>query len=378
MLYAIAFAVILLASFLFAMLGLGGGFIIAPILIWMGFRTKAAVPSEESYACSGRSHILEARELKKSFDGVKALDGVSFAVWQGELFGFLGPNGAGKTTTINILTGLARQDSGSIRIGGVECTGNPKAAQHLIGVVPDESNLYPELTGFENLCFSGALYGMRRDDRRRRALALLETFGLSDAANRKFGGYSKGMKRKLTIAAGIIHHPRILFLDEPTTGIDVASARQIRQLIADLHRAGTTIFLTTHYIEEAERLCDRIAFVVSGQIVRIDTMVELLKPIHQRNVMLFSVSRFSADLIGVLTSAFPNLEFHAPAVGDQVRVESEEPIRVGPLVRFFEDQGVEVIEARRVRPSLEEVFVRITGVEAEAMRREKEKAGGRA
>jgi ABC-2 type transport system ATP-binding protein len=186
------------------------------------------------------------------------------------------------------------------------------------------------------------------------------------------------MKRKLTIAAGIIHHPRILFLDEPTTGIDVASARQIRQLIADLHRAGTTIFLTTHYIEEAERLCDRIAFVVSGQIVRIDTMVELLKPIHQRNVMLFSVSRFSADLIGVLTSAFPNLEFHAPAVGDQVRVESEEPIRVGPLVRFFEDQGVEVIEARRVRPSLEEVFVRITGVEAEAMRREKEKAGGSA
>lgn len=319
--------------------------------------------------------MIAAKELKKSFDRVKALDGVSFSVQQGELFGFLGPNGAGKTTTINILTGLARPDSGSIWISGVECTSNPKAAQRLIGVVPDESNLYPELTGFENLCFSGALYGMRKDDRQTRALALLDTFGLADAADRKFVGYSKGMKRKLTIAAGIVHQPSILFLDEPTTGIDVASARQIRQMIADLHRAGTTIFLTTHYIEEAERLCDRIAFIVSGQIVRIDTVAELLQPIQQRHVMVLSFSRFFTDLIGVLTSAFPTLGFQTET-GDQVRVESEEPIHVGPLVRFLEHRGIEVTEARRVRPSLEDVFVQITGIEADAMRKEKEKAGG--
>ena len=320
--------------------------------------------------------LLEAKELKKSFNGTRALDGVSFAVKEGELFGFLGPNGAGKTTTINILTGLARADSGSVWISGAECTGNLKASQHLIGVVPDESNLYPELTGFQNLCFSGALYGMRKEDRQLRARGLLESFGLSDAADRKFAGYSRGMKRKLAIAAGIVHQPPILFLDEPTSGIDVASARQIRQLIADLHRAGTTIFLTTHYIEEAERLYDRIAFIVSGQIVRIDTVAELLQPMEQRHVMLFSVSHFSTDLIRVLASTFPDLGFAIHSGNNQIHVESKEPIRVGPLVRFLEDRGIEVAEARRVQPSLEEVFVRITGIEADAMRREKEKTGG--
>lgn len=147
---------------------------------------------------------------------------------------------------------------------------NPKAAQRLMGIVPDDSNLYPELTGFENPCFCGALYGLRNSARQARARELLDAFGLAEAAGRKFGGYSKGMKRKLTIAAALIHESEILFLAEPTTGIDVAAARQIRLLLAGLRRAGTTIFLTTHYIEEAERLCDRIAFIVSGRIVRID------------------------------------------------------------------------------------------------------------
>jgi len=213
--------------------------------------------------------VIEVSEVAKRFGDVVAVDSVTFDLRQGELFGFLGPNGAGKTTTINILTGLARPDAGSIRIAGIDCTHRPRAAQHLIGVVPDESNLYPELTGFENLCFCAALYGLGRGERHTRARELLNTFGLAEASDRRFGGYSRGMKRKLTIAAGIIHKPAILFLDEPTTGIDVASARQLRQLIADLHGTGTTVFLTTHYIEEAERLCNRVAFIVSGRIVRI-------------------------------------------------------------------------------------------------------------
>ena len=210
---------------------------------------------------------IKVQGLAKRFGDVQAVNAVDFEVNSGELFGFLGPNGAGKTTTINMLTGLARPDAGLIRIGGIDCTRNPRAAQHLIGVVPDESNLYPELTGFENLCFCAALYGIGKTERQGRARQLLQDFGLTPAAQRKFGGYSKGMKRKLTIAAGIVHRPQILFLDEPTTGIDVASARQVRQLIAELHRNGTTIFLTTHYIEEAERLCGRIAFIVAGRIV---------------------------------------------------------------------------------------------------------------
>ena len=318
---------------------------------------------------------IAVEDLSKRFAEVEAVSEISFSVRQGELFGFLGPNGAGKTTTINMLTGLARPDSGQIRIGGIDCTGKPRAAQHLVGVVPDESNLYPELTGFDNLCFCAALYGIGKAERQTQARALLESFGLTNAADRKFGGYSKGMKRKLTIAAGIIHKPAILFLDEPTTGIDVASARQLRQLIADLHRAGTTIFLTTHYIEEAERLCNRIAFIVSGRVVRIDTVEHLVQPIKEKHVLQISCMNTPNDMQDELSEFFPALEFIIPENG-VIRVEADKPVRVGPLVRFIEDHGAEVSEARRIRPSLEDVFVRITGIEADAMRKEKEKKGG--
>jgi len=313
--------------------------------------------------------------LAKSFDGVRAVAGIDFAVRRGELFGFLGPNGAGKTTTINMLTGLARADSGSIRVGGVDCTKNPKAAQHLIGVVPDESNLYPELTGFDNLCFCAALYGLGKAERQKRARRLLDAFGLAEAANRKFAGYSRGMKRKLTIAAGVIYDPEILFLDEPTTGIDVPSARQIRQLIADLHRTGTTIFLTTHYIEEAERLCGRIAFIVAGRIVRIDTVEDLVQPEKEKHIMEIAVATAVPDMLQKSAAMFPDLEFEATGQRS-IRIRAGGPIHVGPLVRFFEDQGIEVTEARRMRPSLEDVFVRITGIETDAMRKDKEKSGG--
>jgi ABC-2 type transport system ATP-binding protein len=332
----------------------------------------------ESIPTTGvQDSLIEVVKLTKKFDDVTAVNEISFSLHQGELFGFLGPNGAGKTTTINMLTGLSRPDSGTFRVAGQDCTENPKAAQHLIGIVPDESNLYPELSGFDNLCFCASLYGIRKSERQERARELLETFGLKEAADRKFAGYSKGMKRKLTIAAGIIHRPQILFLDEPTTGIDVASARQIRQLIADLHRAGTTIFLTTHYIEEAERLCERIAFIVKGRIVKTDSVRNLLQPLLGRQVMLISISSAANDLSGKLATAFPNYEFQSIS-SEQVRIESVEPISLGPLVRFIEEQKVEVKEARRIGPSLEDVFVGVTGIEANVLKKEAEKKGGAA
>jgi ABC-2 type transport system ATP-binding protein len=323
---------------------------------------------------SENSIAIEVSNLTKHYGEVLAINDISFTVKKGELFGFLGPNGAGKTTTINMLTGLARLDAGKINISGIDCTHNPKAAQHLIGVVPDESNLYPELTGFENLCFCAALYGMRKDERQKRARELLETFGLTEAADRKFAGYSKGMKRKLTIAAGIIHKPPILFLDEPTTGIDVASARQVRQITANLQRVGTTVFLTTHYIEEAERLCERIAFIVNGRIIKTDTVTNLLQPVQGKHVMLLSVSNGGPKLCDDLTPAFPSYCFQ-DAQG-QIRIESTLPINIAPIVRFLEERGIEVTEARRYLPSLEDVFIEVTGVEAGLMRKEKEKAGG--
>ena len=321
-----------------------------------------------------KNPIIEALDLKKSFGDVEAVSGIAFSVRQGELFGFLGPNGAGKTTTINILTGLARSDSGTVRIAGMDCTAKPRSAQHLIGVVPDESNLYPELSGFENLCFCGALYGMNKQDRESRAKELLENFDLVKAANRKFAGYSKGMKRKLTIAAGIIHKPEILFLDEPTTGVDVASARQTRAIIQDLHSSGTTIFLTTHYIEEAERLCDRIAFIVSGRIVKTDSVEKLLQPLQGKHVVQISCVNTPEGLLEEIQKTFPGFRFSI-LQAKEIRVEAFETIPVGVIARFLEDRGAEVLEARRVRPSLEEIFVEITGLATEAMRGENGNGG---
>ncbi len=319
--------------------------------------------------------IISVAGLTKRYGPVTAVDGISFQVERGELFGFLGPNGAGKTTTINILTGLAKPDAGTIRIDGLDCTRDPKAAQHLTGIVPDESNLYPELTGFDNLCFCAALYGMRKDERKHRARELLEVFGLAEAAGRKFAGYSKGMKRKLTIAAGLIHRPSILFLDEPTTGIDVASARQIRQMIQGLHGNSTTIFLTTHYIEEAERLCDRIAFIVNGRIVRVDSVPNLLEPLQSRHVLLLTIPGAGQQLAGQLAAAFPGYDIQAPAK-DQLRLEAEAAIPLGRLVRFIEEHGMDATEARLLRPSLEDVFIQVTGLEASLMKKEKERSGG--
>lgn len=320
------------------------------------------------------NNIIEVEDLTKSFDGTKAVDGISFSIMAGELFGFLGPNGAGKTTTINMLTGLARPDDGSIKMSGMDCRRKHRAAQHLIGVVPDESNLYPELTGFDNLSFCGALYGMPRQTRQSKAWELLEIVGLKEAANRKFAGYSRGMKRKLTIAAGIIHNPEILFLDEPTTGLDVASARQLRQLISDLHKSGTTIFLTTHYIEEAQRLCDRIAFIVSGRIVKIDTLENLLQPFQGKHVVRIVCANTQNDIRHKLPESFPEMNFIF-SQQSIIRIEADKTILTGAVVRFLEEQGVEVFEARRITPSLEDVFVEITGIEADAMKKEKEKSG---
>ncbi|MFW5880727.1 MAG: ABC transporter ATP-binding protein [Spirochaetota bacterium] len=318
------------------------------------------------------NQLIEVRGLCKSYGEVRAVDGIDFAVAEGELFGFLGPNGAGKTTTIDVLTGLGRSDSGTVRIGGIDCSRNPKAAQHLMGIVPDESNLYPELSGRDNLEFCGSLYGMPAKEREARAGELLDRFGLEYAAGRRFGGYSKGMKRKLTIAAGIVHSPPLLFLDEPTTGIDVASARDIRRLLAELNGAGTTVFLTTHYIEEAERLCDRIAFIVGGRIVRTDTVDVLIEDARHLHVVHITVDARADELASTISSRFDGVAC-VPESDREIRIESSAPVSVGPIIRMIEEHGVEVYEARRLRPSLEEVFVRITGIESKMMNQEKER-----
>jgi len=318
---------------------------------------------------------IVVEDLVKRYGRLTALDGISFTVHRGEFFGFLGPNGAGKTTTVRILTGILPPDSGQARINGYDITRDEIAAKGAMGIVPEMANVYIDLTAWGNMMLMGELYGVPRRVRRQRAQQLLTEFGLWERRNDRARTFSKGMRQRLLLAMALVNAPQILFLDEPTTGIDVSSARQIRRLIAGLHSRGTTIFLTTHYIEEAERLCQRIAFIVKGRIVEINTLAELLQPVQQKQAMLISVSNPGDGLWGKLAAAFPDLEFHAVS-SDQVHVESARPIGIGPLVRFIESSGAEVMEARRVRVSLEDVFVRITGIELDAMTKEKEKTGG--
>jgi ABC-2 type transport system ATP-binding protein len=318
--------------------------------------------------------IVEVNQLTKKYGDLTAVDRVSLSVHEGEIFGFLGPNGAGKTTTINLLTGLARATSGAARISGFDCAREIKKAQAIMGIVPDESNLYEEFDGFENLSFCAALYGMQKDEREKKAKELLQQFGLAEAGKRPFRAYSRGMKRKLTIAAGIIHDPKILFLDEPTTGIDVASARQIRQLIQNLNQKGTTIFITTHYIEEAERLCKRIAFIVSGKIVRIGPLEELMREVQQENVVQLAFADGVSNLKTSLQEDFPDVVIEVPS-NQTIRFRSTRQLNLTPLMRFFEQRNLPVYEARIMRPSLEEVFVKITGIELEKMKQEKEGKG---
>jgi ABC-2 type transport system ATP-binding protein len=318
--------------------------------------------------------ILEVDQLTKKYGDLTAVDRVSFSVREGEIFGFLGPNGAGKTTTINVLTGLARATSGSARVAGYDSARDIKKAQQIMGIVPDESNLYDEFNGFENLTFCAALYGMQKDEREKKAKELLQQFGLAEAKKKPFRAYSRGMKRKLTIAAGIIHDPKILFLDEPTTGIDVASARQIRQLIQSLNQKGTTIFLTTHYIEEAERLCKRIAFIVGGKVVRIGHLEELMREVQQENVVQLAFSDEVSNLKPSLQESFPEVIVEVPG-NQMIRLRSSRPLNLTPLMGFFEQKNLPVYEARIIRPSLEEVFVKITGIELQKMKQEKEGKG---
>ena len=318
--------------------------------------------------------IVSVTNLSKRYGNFTAVNGISFSISRGEIFGFLGPNGAGKTTTINMMIGLARPSGGSVEIDGIDAVKNVKKAQSIMGIVPDESNLYDEMDGFDNLCFCGSLYGMRKAEREQRAKALLEQFDLTKAGKRPFKAYSKGMRRKLTIAAGIIHRPEILFLDEPTTGIDVESARQIRHLLLELKQSGTTIFITTHYIEDAERSCYRIAFIVGGNIVANGTVPELMQSVSHGYAIRLTADQTLEPFAGDLQKRFDGCTVKVDA-DYEVSLLCEERIPLSPVLQYLDIKGVSVFEAKEMRPTLEDVFVKITGIEAEKLKKEKEKGG---
>ena len=227
---------------------------------------------------------IEVENLSRSFNSLRAVDNISFSVNAGEIFGFLGHNGAGKTTTIRMLSGQLRPSSGGGRVAGCDIVTEQQQLRPLIGVVSEHQNLYERMSGRENLEFAARLYGIDTA----RIDGALKQVDLLDRAKDKVQNYSNGMKQRLLIARSILHGPKIVFLDEPTRGLDPIVGREIRRLIVDMSKEGTTIFLTTHYMEEADQLCDRVAFLSEGRIVALDTPDKLKTAHgkHQVNVTL--------------------------------------------------------------------------------------------
>ena len=223
--------------------------------------------------------FLTAQELHKSFNEHKAVDGVSFTIYKGEIFGLLGPNGAGKTTTIRMLSTVLEPDSGDVTIGGYSVRRDANAVRSLIGVCPQELALYEELSAFDNLVFFGRMVGLDGKEARAQAAARLELLGLAQRAKGRVDKFSGGMKRRVNLAVSLMGHPELLFMDEPTVGIDPQSRNNIYDTIEGLRDKGMTILYTTHYMEEADRLCDRVAIMDGGCIIAMDTPRELRRQI---------------------------------------------------------------------------------------------------
>ena len=310
--------------------------------------------------------------LTKRFGDLTAVDHVSFEVRRGEIFGFLGPNGAGKTTTIRMLVGLTMPTEGTAIIDGYDIRSEILEVKRRVGVVPEASNLYDELSVEDNLLFIAGLYHVPRLKRKERVRELLKSFNLWDRKDTKFGKLSKGLKRRLTIAASLVHHPRIIFLDEPTTGLDVMSARSLRLLLKDLRETGVTIFLTTHYIEEADQLCDRIAVIVKGKIVTIDTPENMKSMVQDIPVI---EALFDSPINKSMIRDFSILE-EAWIEGNRIRIFAGEVTEVlEALINFATTYKLKIVGVNTVKPGLEEAFVKLTGLKPEIMRLEKERGG---
>ncbi len=302
---------------------------------------------------------VEVRDLVKVYQGgVRAVDGISLSVEEGEVFGFLGPNGAGKTTTVRILTTLLSLTEGEAYVAGHDVTRHPDAVRNAIGVALQEAGIDALQTGREFLQLQSRLYAIA--DPVARADELLEVVGLTDAAERRIGSYSGGMKRRLDVAAALVHRPRILFLDEPTTGLDPASRNQVWAEVRRLNESGTTIFLTTQYLEEADALCGRLAIIDGGRIVAEGTPDELKSGIAE-DVIHVTLSDGREDEAFAMLDAAESV-VRVQRSGRQLDAYVKNGAAAVPrFVRAFDEAGLELAEISLRRPTLDDVFLRATG-----------------
>jgi ABC-2 type transport system ATP-binding protein len=301
-------------------------------------------------------NAIEAGHLFKRFGTVTAVNDVSLTVREGETFGFLGPNGAGKTTTIRLLTGVLTPDAGTVQINGIDIHRHPLDAKMQMGVIPESSTVYGDLSAEQNLHLSGKMYGMPRALRDKRIDEILSRLGLSEKRRNPVRTFSKGMKQRVSIACAIIHRPRVLFLDEPTSGLDVQSRRLVIDTIRQMNEGGSTIFLTTHNIEEANTLCRTVCIINKGKIVAQDSPERLKKMFDTTQSVEVSFDRtvtqdlFAAE--GIL---------RAEPCGDKWRLYTDNPDRVLKyIVERAKRESIGITSLATSGPSLEEAFVQIT------------------
>lgn len=303
---------------------------------------------------------LIAKDIYKSYDDIQAVNGVSFQIPQGEVFGLLGPNGAGKTTLISILTGLFEPSQGNVFIDGEDIKRNKLNAQAKIGFVPQELALYPSLSARDNLLFYGRIYGLHEKRLRERVAYVLELVDLTERAKDSIDTYSGGMKRRINMAVGLLHEPELLFLDEPTVGVDPQSRNAIYESVRALNQAGMTIVYTTHYMEAAERLCHRVAIMDEGKLIALDTPQALihnlggglvLLELHPEHFSTITEQGKQIPAVKNITQQDGKLVIHAHQVQHALVGILEIISKIGARIK-----SVEVLE-----PNLEAVFLHMTG-----------------
>ena len=308
-------------------------------------------------------NAIEVANLAKRFGSLIAVDHISFEVKKSEIFGFLGPNGAGKTTTTRLLTGLIKPDEGAAKVMGDDIAREPLQAKQVMGIAPEMSNAYVDLTAWNNLMLIGELYGVPKAKRVERAENLLEKFGLLNRRDSLVRGFSKGMKQRVLLCMALINDPCMLFLDEPTSALDVESAKLIRETIVELNKAGTTVFLTTHNMEEANLLCDRIAIINRGRIAAIDTP-EILKT-KSKSLQSVEVSfdrSVNFEDLGLISGAK-----QVKKMGDKYKIYTEDPTEaLEGVMNYAQSRHLRIITLNTLAPSLEDVFLELTQVKQEA------------
>jgi ABC-2 type transport system ATP-binding protein len=306
--------------------------------------------------------MIEVSDLRKQYGDLVAVDGVSFTVANGQIFGLLGPNGAGKTTTISCVSGLLKPTGGRALVMGHDVVRDAKSARQHLGVVPQELALYEDLSAAGNLSFWGAAYGLSGDLLRRRVAEVLELIGLADRARDHAGTFSGGMKRRLNFGCGIVHSPRVLLLDEPTAGVDPQSRVRLLDLVREQARAGTTVLYTTHYMEEAQDLCDRIAIMDRGRLLAIGTLDELRRLVGEKDLLRLS-GRFDVAAATHGLQAIDDVEVLSVTT-DGIAIATRGASRKLPVI-FAALTGPrhEIQETTLSVPSLESLFIKLTGRE---------------